>query len=86
MIPEQIGVAHVCLQHVHALVPRHVPHLEHGGTAAGRTGQEAGPQRMGAEIGCLEADTLGVGLHDGTDALIGEPLGTEPAALGDRAE
>ena len=33
MIPEQVGVAHRGLQHVHALVPAHVPHLEHRGAA-----------------------------------------------------
>jgi hypothetical protein len=34
-IPEQIGVAHIGLQHVHRFVPRHVPHLEYRGAAAG---------------------------------------------------
>ena len=44
MITEQFGIAHVGLHHVHGLVPRHVPHLEHGSTTAGRAGQEAGAQ------------------------------------------
>jgi hypothetical protein len=34
VIPEQIGVAHIGLQDIHAFVPRHVPHLEHGSAAA----------------------------------------------------
>jgi hypothetical protein len=29
---------------------------------------------MGAEVGCLEADPLGIGLDDLADALIGEAL------------
>ena len=29
MLPEQVGVAHVDLQHIHAFVPEHVPHHEH---------------------------------------------------------
>jgi hypothetical protein len=41
---------------------------------------------MGAEVGCLEPDVLGVGLDDLVNALISEPLGAEPAALGDGAE
>jgi hypothetical protein len=41
---------------------------------------------MGAEVGRLEADALGIGLDDVAHALIGEPLGAEPAALGDGAE
>jgi hypothetical protein len=41
---------------------------------------------MGAEVGCLEADPLGISLHDAAYALICEPLGAEPAALGDGAE
>jgi hypothetical protein len=36
---------------------------------------------MGAEIGCLEADPLDIGIKDLGDTLIGEPLGSEPAAL-----
>jgi hypothetical protein len=35
MIPEQVGVAHIGQQHVHRLVPRHVPHLEHRCAVAG---------------------------------------------------
>jgi hypothetical protein len=41
MIPEQVGVAHIGLKHVHTLGPRHVPHLKHRGAAARRAGQEA---------------------------------------------
>jgi hypothetical protein len=48
--PEQVGVPHVGLQHVHRLVKRHVPHLEHRSAAARGAGQEAGPQGMGAEV------------------------------------
>ncbi len=44
MIPEQIGVSYVGLQHVHRLVRRQVPYLEHGSTAARRAGQETGPR------------------------------------------
>jgi hypothetical protein len=83
VIPEQVGVAHISLQHVHGLVPRHVPHLEHRCAAAGRAGQEAGPPRMSAEVGCLDADPLGVGLADLANALIGEPLGAEYVAGAD---
>jgi hypothetical protein len=82
MIPEQIGVAHVGLEHVHRFVPRNVPHLENGGAAARCAGQEAGAQGMGAELGPLEPDPFGIGLHDAADGLVGEPLGAEPAALG----
>jgi hypothetical protein len=46
---EEVWVANVGLQHVHRLVPRHVPHLEHRYAAAGGAGQEAGAQGMGAE-------------------------------------
>jgi hypothetical protein len=53
MVPEQISVADIGLQHVHRLVPRHVPHLEHGRASAVGTGQEPGAQGVGAEIGCL---------------------------------
>jgi hypothetical protein len=74
MVPEQISVAHIGLQHVHDLVPRHVPHLEHGSAAAGCAGQEAGAERMGAEVGPLEPDPLGIGLDDAAYTLIGEPL------------
>jgi hypothetical protein len=84
MIPEQIGVSDVGLQHVHRLVQRHVPHLEHGGAAACCADQETGSQGMGAEIG--RPDPLGVCLHDAADRLIGEPLRAEPAAFGDGAE
>lgn len=52
----------------------------------GSAGQEAGAQGMGAEVGRLEPNPLGIGLHDAAHALIGEPLGAEPAALGDGAE
>ena len=69
MIAEQIGVAHVGLQHIHRLVPRHVPHLEHRGAAAGGAGQEAGAQRMGAEVGGFEAEPAGIGLDDLADGL-----------------
>jgi hypothetical protein len=41
MIPEQIGVAHIRLQHVRRLVPGHVSHLEDEGAPACCTGQEA---------------------------------------------
>ena len=47
VIPKQIGVAHVRLQHVHRFVPRHVAHLEHGSAAAGCAGQEADAQGVG---------------------------------------
>jgi hypothetical protein len=57
-----IGIAHVGLQHVHGLVPRHVPHLEYPCAAAARAGQEAGPQGMGAEVSRLEPNPLGIGL------------------------
>ena len=49
MIPEQVRVTHVRLQHVHALVLRHVAHLENRSAAARCAGQEAGPQGMGAK-------------------------------------
>ena len=38
MVAEKISVAHIGLQHVHRLVPRHVPHLEHRCAAARRAG------------------------------------------------
>jgi hypothetical protein len=41
-ITEQVDVANIGLQHVHRLVPRHVPHLEYARTPASRTRQEAG--------------------------------------------
>jgi hypothetical protein len=28
VIPEQVGIAHVCLQHINRLVARHIAHLE----------------------------------------------------------
>jgi transposase len=40
MVPEQIGIPNVGLQHVHALVSRHVPHLENGGATARGARQE----------------------------------------------
>jgi hypothetical protein len=50
VIPEQIGGPDIGLEHVHGLVPGRVAHLEHRNTMAGRTGQESGTQRMGAEV------------------------------------
>jgi hypothetical protein len=50
MLPEQVGVAHVDLQHIHAFVPEHVPHHEHLGAATGDAGEEAGAQRTGTEV------------------------------------
>jgi O-methyltransferase domain/Dimerisation domain len=41
VIPEQIGVPDIGLEHV-PLVPGHVAHLDHRNTMAGRTGQESG--------------------------------------------
>jgi hypothetical protein len=49
VVPEQIGVADIGLEHVR-LVPGRVPHLEHRSTAADCTDQEAGAERMGAEV------------------------------------
>jgi hypothetical protein len=43
-------------------------------------------EAMGAEVGCLEPDALGVGLNDLAHALIREPLCAEPAAFGDGPE
>jgi hypothetical protein len=63
MVPERIRVADVGLQHVHALMPAHISHLEYRRAAAGRAGQEAGPQGVGAEVGRLEPEARGMGLH-----------------------
>jgi hypothetical protein len=38
---------------------------------------------MGAEVGRLEPNPRGIGLHDAANALISEPLSAEPAAFGD---
>jgi hypothetical protein len=73
VIPEQIGVAHIGLQHVHALVPAHVPHLERRSAAARRAGQEAGAWQMGAEIGRLEPNPLGIGLDTTGDGFAALP-------------
>jgi hypothetical protein len=79
VIPEQIGVAHIGLQHVHAFVPAHVAHLENAGAPACRAGEKSRPRGMGAEIGRFRADPLGVGFDEVANALIGETIGAEPA-------
>jgi hypothetical protein len=52
MIPEQIGVAHIGLQHIHAFVSRHIPHLEHRSAAAGvGCRSKPVPRSMGGAFG-----------------------------------
>ena len=89
MIPEQVGVTHVRLQHVHRFVSRDATHLEHRGASAGRAGKQAGAQltgseiqRTGSEIHRIEPKALSIGLDEIADRLVGEPRGAEPAALG----
>jgi hypothetical protein len=71
MIPEEVGIADVGLQDVHALVPAYVAHFEDAGATPGSAGQETRPQRVSPHHGGVEPDAVGIGLGDIADRLRG---------------
>jgi hypothetical protein len=86
VILKDIGIGHVGLQHVHALVPTHVAHLESRCTPASRTREETSTKRVSAIDRTVEPRAAGVRLRNIANRLRRKPLGTDLAALPHRAE
>jgi hypothetical protein len=72
VIPKQIGVAHVGLQHVHALVPAHVAHLEHRGLGIVAKHHARFQTEMVALLGSLDAKALGIWIVRGWNEVLTE--------------